>query len=66
MGCFMIALSLILIIAGIITLYLGKLDIGRLPGDILLKRGNITFYFPIISCLILSIIISFILWFIRR
>ncbi|WP_156962184.1 DUF2905 family protein [Candidatus Paracaedibacter symbiosus] len=62
----MIALSLILIIAGIITLYLGKLDIGRLPGDILLKRGNITFYFPIISCLILSIIISFILWFIRR
>lgn len=40
--------------------------LGRLPGDISIERGNSTFYFPIVTCLIISIVLSLILWFFRR
>jgi Protein of unknown function (DUF2905) len=40
--------------------------LGRLPGDIRIERGNSAFYFPIVTCLIVSIVISLILAFFRR
>lgn len=40
--------------------------LGRLPGDILVRRGNFTFYFPVLTCLILSVVISFIMRFFHR
>ncbi len=40
--------------------------LGRLPGDIRVQRGNFGFYFPIVTCIILSIIVSLILSFFRR
>jgi hypothetical protein len=40
--------------------------LGKLPGDIVVKRGNATFYFPITSCILLSVIISIVMYFISR
>ncbi|MEK4544736.1 MULTISPECIES: DUF2905 domain-containing protein [Bacillus] len=58
----------LLITAGISLIVVGlawKL-IGRLPGDIFVKKGNVTFYFPIITCIVLSIVLSFIMYIINR
>jgi hypothetical protein len=67
-------LGKILVIAGIVIAGIGVLlwlggkipGIGRLPGDILIKRGNFTFYFPIVTSILLSIILSIILALLRR
>ena len=40
--------------------------LGRLPGDIYINRGHFTFYFPLTTCLILSLIITLVLYFFRR
>jgi hypothetical protein len=40
--------------------------IGRLPGDIAIKRGNFTFYFPIVTSIVLSILLTLLLMFLRR
>jgi hypothetical protein len=40
--------------------------LGRLPGDIRIERGNSAFYFPIVTCLIISVVVSLILSFLRR
>lgn len=40
--------------------------IGRLPGDIVWKRGGFTFYFPLATCLILSLLVSTVLWLVRK
>jgi len=52
--------------AGLILLLFGRLGIGRLPGDIFIQRDNITFYFPLATMLLVSIILTLILNFIRR
>jgi hypothetical protein len=62
-----------LIIAGIVLILLGlawpliaKLGLGRLPGDIRIERDGFTFYFPIVTGLIISVVLSLILWFFRK
>ena len=55
-----------LVIAGIGLLMMAGLPIGRLPGDIVIRRGNGTFYFPFVTCLVLSIIVTLLLSFLRR
>lgn len=44
----------------------GRNWLGRLPGDIHYSRGNFSFYFPIVTCLLLSLLLTFILWLVRR
>jgi Protein of unknown function (DUF2905) len=44
----------------------GRGWLGRLPGDIHYHRGNTSFYFPVVTCLLLSLLLSFILWLIRK
>ncbi|QWU47015.1 DUF2905 domain-containing protein [Bacillus sp. NP247] len=58
----------LLITAGILLIVVGLAwkFIGRLPGDIFVKKGNVTFYFPIIACIVLSIALSFIMYIINR
>ncbi|MDP6685413.1 MAG: DUF2905 domain-containing protein [Candidatus Omnitrophota bacterium] len=54
----------ILIIVGLLFIFAGKIPgFGRLPGDIFIKKENFSFYFPIATCILLSVIISFILFF---
>jgi hypothetical protein len=40
--------------------------LGRLPGDIAIERGNFYFYFPIVTCIIISVVVSLILWLLNR
>jgi hypothetical protein len=66
MARFLITLGLILLLAGLLWPYLGKLGLGRLPGDIVIARGNTTFYFPLLTSLVLSVLLSLLLWLIGR
>ena len=45
---------------------LGRGWLGRLPGDINYSKSNVTFHFPIVTCLLISVILSFILWILRK
>ncbi len=67
MGKFIIILGLILVIAGVIIHFADKIPwIGRLPGDILIKKENFTFYFPLATSIILSIVITLVIYLIRK
>lgn len=58
MARFLIILGLILLISGLLWPYITRLGLGHLPGDIVIHRGNTTFYFPIVTSIILSIVLS--------
>jgi Protein of unknown function (DUF2905) len=62
----LIVLGLVILAAGLLWPLMSKLGLGRLPGDIAIERGNFRFYFPIVTSLILSAVISLVLWLINR
>jgi hypothetical protein len=55
-----------LIVAGIGLLIMAGVPIGRLPGDITFRRGNFTFYFPVVTSIIISIVLTLIVALLRR
>lgn len=56
----------VLILIGLIWMLLGRfVQLGRLPGDIAVERGNFRFYFPIVTCIVISVVFSLILAVIR-
>ena len=61
----LITLGIVLIVLGVFYPFLGNIGLGRLPGDIVIKKDNFNLYFPITSAIIVSIIISIILRFLR-
>lgn len=63
---FLIGLGLIILLAGIAWPLLSRIGLGRLPGDILVQRGGTTFYFPLVTCLIISIVFSVLFWLFNR
>jgi len=66
-GKILIFLGVLLFLLGIIFVLISKIPfLGKLPGDIYIKRKNFTFYFPIVSCVLLSFFISFIIYLISR
>ncbi len=67
-GRTLIALGLIILAIGTILTISEKLPIrlGRLPGDIVIRGKNSAFYFPLATCLLLSVILSFVMWLFRR
>lgn len=68
LGRLLITAGLLLIAAGVVVLLLGRLPIrlGRLPGDIYIQGRNSTFYFPIVTCLLISVVLSLVMWIVRR
>ncbi|MET3196248.1 DUF2905 domain-containing protein [Bacillus sp. OAE603] len=64
----MIEMSKVLITLGIVLLVVGLSlrFFGKLPGDIFFKKGNVSFYFPIVTCIIISVILSLIFSIIGR
>lgn len=62
----LIGIGLVLLVAGLLWPWLSKLGLGRLPGDIRIETANGFFYFPITTCMIVSIVLSLIIWFIRH
>lgn len=66
-GKLLILAGLILLAAGLLFLLSDKIPwLGRLPGDITIKRDNFTFYFPLATCILISVVLSLILWFFRK
>jgi hypothetical protein len=63
-GKYLIVLGLVIAAAGLL-MTLGA-PIGRLPGDISYRRGNVTFYFPIVTSIVVSIILTLLFAFLRR
>ncbi|RII30648.1 MAG: DUF2905 domain-containing protein [Geobacter sp.] len=67
MGRALIITGLILVVAGIIISLAPRIPwLGRLPGDIYIRKGNFSFSFPLATCLLISALLSFILWLFRR
>ncbi len=60
-GKYLVIGGIILIIVGLLLPFLMKLGLGRLPGDILVRRGNFTFYFPVVTSIAISLILTLIL-----
>ena len=66
MGRWLIIAGVVLIVLGLAWPLLAKFGLGRLPGDIRIERDGFTFYFPIVTGLIVSVVLSLILWFFRK
>jgi len=68
LGKLLIVFGGVMVLLGIVVLLAGRtnLPIGRLPGDIVYRGKNTGFYFPIVTCILLSIVLSFIMWIVGR
>jgi len=68
LGRALILVGAMLIVVGVLLYFGGKLPfrIGRLPGDIVHRGQNSTFYFPLASCLVISVVITLVLWIINQ
>jgi len=55
-----------MVAAGLLWPWLERIGLGRLPGDFTVKRDGLTLYAPIATCLIISIVVSLVLWLLRR
>jgi hypothetical protein len=67
-GRTLISLGVLLVLIGLAIEYSPRLPfrIGRLPGDIYIHRQNSTFYFPIVTCILASVVLSLVMWLINR
>ena len=63
---FLIALGIILVVGGLLWPWVSKLGLGRLPGDIHFERDGFRFYFPLTTGLIVSAVVTLILWILRK
>jgi hypothetical protein len=66
MARWLIILGVVLIVAGLLWPWLGRLGLGRLPGDIVIERENFRLYLPITTSILISIVLSLILWLLNR
>jgi hypothetical protein len=62
----LVILGLAILLIGLLWPYLSRIGLGRLPGDIIIERDNVTFYFPLMTCLLLSLLFSLIFWAVNR
>jgi len=63
---FLIAVGVVLVVGGLLWPWISKLGLGRLPGDIRFERGGFRFYFPIATGLLVSVVVTLILWIFRK
>ena len=67
LGKAFIYLGLVLVVIGVVLSLAGKLPwLGHLPGDISIERERFSFYFPLATCIVISVILSLVLYFFRR
>lgn len=66
MARWLIILGVVLVLAGLLWPWLARLGLGRLPGDIVVERDDFRLYIPITTSLLISIVLSLILWLINR
>lgn len=67
MGKMLVIAGIVLIIVGLIIQFSGKIPwLGKLPGDIAYEGKDFKFYFPIVTCIVISIIVSLVMYFVRK
>ena len=67
LGKFIFILGLVLTLVGAVLWKTGGLGgLGRLPGDLMIQKGNTNFYFPIVTCVVLSVVLTLIAWLFRK
>jgi hypothetical protein len=64
MGRLLIAIGVVIVLVGLLVQ--AGVPLGRLPGDIVIRRGSSTFYFPIVTCLLVSVVLSIVAALLRR
>ena len=62
----LIVIGLAVVAVGVLWPWIARLPIGRLPGDIRIETGSGGFFFPIVTCLVISVVLSLLLWFFRK
>jgi len=68
LGKLLVVLGAVVIVAGLVLMLAGRahLPLGKLPGDIVYRGKNTTFYFPLATSIILSVVLSVVLWLVGR
>jgi uncharacterized protein HemY len=66
MARWLIILGVVLLVAGLLWPWLTKLGIGRLPGDVVIERESFRLYVPITTSILISLVLSLILWLLNR
>ena len=66
LGRWLITLGVVLVVLGLLWPWISMLGLGRLPGDIVIERETFRLYIPIVSSLLISIVLSVILWLLNR
>ncbi len=67
LGKILFIIGFVLVVAGAVLWKTGGLGgLGRLPGDLFVQRGNSTFYFPVVTCLVVSAVLTLLGWLFRR
>ena len=62
----LIVFGLALVVLGLLWPLIAKMGLGRLPGDFVIERGNFRLYIPLATSLLISVVLSVLLWFIER
>jgi ribose/xylose/arabinose/galactoside ABC-type transport system permease subunit len=62
----LITLGILLVVMGLLWPWLSKLGLGRLPGDIVIERENGRFYFPLMTSVVISLVLSLLFWLFRK
>jgi hypothetical protein len=66
-GKALIVFGMVIVAIGVLLTLSGKIPwLGRLPGDIYVKRDNFTFYFPLATCILLSALLSLVFWLLKK
>jgi hypothetical protein len=66
MSRLLITIGLVLVVVGLLWPLIQKLGFGKLPGDIVIERENFRFYFPITTSILISLVVTLVLWLIRK
>ena len=66
MARFLIILGVTIVVLGLLWPFLNRIGLGRLPGDIVIERENFRLYVPLTTCLLISLLFSFVLWLVNR
>jgi hypothetical protein len=67
MGRILIVIGLVVAVVGLVMVFAGKIPfLGKLPGDFLFRGKNFSFYFPLTTSILISVILTLVLWFINR
>jgi hypothetical protein len=62
----LIVAGIVLVVVGLLWPLFARLGLGRLPGDIVVERGNFRFYFPLVTSILISLVLTALFWLFRR